>query len=191
MKRLRRPRHGYAIVAAFALVFAISGGAFAASRYAINSTTQINPKVLSKLRGRVGLPGATGATGAAGAAGKPGPAGAQGAPGSPGSAASFAYVNASGTVVSRGGAVDISVERVKAGEYCLLFTPKQESNAPILATLQGPDATAGLISVNSTVTGDCATDDGIGVFTKNTAGAPTDYDFVVALMESRVGLPAA
>jgi hypothetical protein len=55
-----------------ALVLAMSGGALAASHYLINSTRQISPKVLTKLKGNTGQLGATGATGAAGAAGPSG-----------------------------------------------------------------------------------------------------------------------
>ena len=192
----RRGRHfNYAnVVATFALVLAMSGGALAASRYVINSSKQINPRVLKQLGSRGGAAGKTGATGQAGpagATGPTGPAGAEGPQGSSGSAAGFAYVEASGTVDSRGGAVAISIDRVKVGEYCVLFTPKQEFSAPILATLQGPDATAALISVNSSFGSDCNQDDGIGVFTKNASGVPTDHDFVVALLGSRAGLPPA
>ena len=69
----------YANVAAtLALVFAMTGGALAAKHYLINSTKQINPKVLKKLRGKTGP---RGATGAAGAPGKEGPAGKQGGEG--------------------------------------------------------------------------------------------------------------
>jgi len=72
----------YANVAAtLALVFAMTGGALAANHYLINSTKQINPKVLKKLRGargRTGAPGAPGAHGAAGAPGTPGGTGREG-----------------------------------------------------------------------------------------------------------------
>ena len=73
-------RHlSYANAAAtLALAFAMSGGALAASHYLINSTKQINPRVLKSLKGR------TGATGAAGTAGVPGKEGSKGTPGSPG-----------------------------------------------------------------------------------------------------------
>jgi len=72
----------YANVAAtLALVLAMSGGALAAKHYLINSTKQINPKVLRKLRGHAGPRGARGATGATGATGKEGPPGKQGADG--------------------------------------------------------------------------------------------------------------
>lgn len=38
------------VVATFALMFAMSGGALAAKHYLLNSVSQINPRVLSKLR---------------------------------------------------------------------------------------------------------------------------------------------
>jgi hypothetical protein len=69
------------VVATLALVFAMSGGALAAKRYLVNSTKQINPKVLKKLKGQNGRNGGTGATGPAGPAGSPGPAGREGAQG--------------------------------------------------------------------------------------------------------------
>jgi hypothetical protein len=72
----------YANVAAtLALVFAMSGGAFAAKHYLVNSTRQINPKVLRKLKGAKGKTGATGPQGKQGAQGVPGATGAQGATG--------------------------------------------------------------------------------------------------------------
>jgi hypothetical protein len=95
-----RRRFTYANVAmTLALVFAMSGGAYAASRYVITSTKQISPKVLKALKGANGQNGAaglagaqgpTGAAGAAGPAGVTGPAGpkgetgAKGEPGAPG-----------------------------------------------------------------------------------------------------------
>ena len=70
-----RSRLSYAnVVATLALLFAMSGGALAAKHYLINSTRQINPKVLKKLKGR----GKTGATGATGLQGVAGPQGVQG-----------------------------------------------------------------------------------------------------------------
>jgi len=71
-------------IAALALVFAMTGGAYAASKVLITSTKQISPKVLKSLQGKAGAKGATGATGAAGAAGPAGPAGPAGAPGKDG-----------------------------------------------------------------------------------------------------------
>ena len=50
-----RKRLSYAnVTATLALVFAMSGGAMAANSYLINSTKQINPKVLKKLTGNAG-----------------------------------------------------------------------------------------------------------------------------------------
>src|SRR5271169_750268 len=77
------------VVATLALVFAMSGGALAASHYLIKSTSQISPKVLKKLAGRTGKRGAIGPTGAtgpalgatpgqSGAAASAGPRGAEG-----------------------------------------------------------------------------------------------------------------
>jgi hypothetical protein len=71
----------YANVAmTLALVFAMSGGAFAASKYLITSTKQIKPSVLASLKG------AAGKTGPAGPQGPAGPTGAQGAKGENGAA---------------------------------------------------------------------------------------------------------
>jgi hypothetical protein len=76
-----RNRVTYANVAAtLALLFTMTGGAYAANRYLITSTKQISPKVLKALRGGSGAPGA------AGTAGPQGPAGAVGAKGETGTA---------------------------------------------------------------------------------------------------------
>src|SRR5450759_3972001 len=74
------------VIATLALVFAMTGGAYAASKYLITSTKQISPKVLKSLKGKAGKPGANGAQGLAGAAGPQGPGGAAGAKGAPGAA---------------------------------------------------------------------------------------------------------
>jgi hypothetical protein len=126
--------------------------------------------------------GPRGATGSQGPAGSRGNSGAPGAQGVPGSAAGFAYVLADGTVQTKGGSIDIAVHKVKTGEYCLIMTPQTSTFAPILATIQGPDLTAGLINVNTSSGSDCNADGGFGVFTMNAAGAAADHDFVVAVM---------
>jgi hypothetical protein len=90
--RIRR-RFTYANVAmTLALVFAMSGGAFAAGKYLITSTKQISPKALASLKGASGKRGATGPAGPAGPAGAPGakgevgPAGKEGPEGKEGPA---------------------------------------------------------------------------------------------------------
>jgi hypothetical protein len=74
------------VVATLALVFAMSGGALAASKYLITSTKQIKPGVLAQLKGKAGPAGAAGAAGPAGAIGPSGGAGAQGSAGPQGPA---------------------------------------------------------------------------------------------------------
>ena len=74
-----RKRLTYANVAmTLALVFAMSGGAYAASKVLITSTKQISPKVLKSLKGANGTNGAAGPAGVVGAAGATGPGGPQG-----------------------------------------------------------------------------------------------------------------
>ena len=67
-----------------ALVFAMSGGAYAAGKYLITSTKQISPKVLKALAGKPGPAGSAGPTGTQGPAGPQGPAGANGKDGANG-----------------------------------------------------------------------------------------------------------
>jgi Collagen triple helix repeat (20 copies) len=66
------------VIASLALVFAMTGGAYAASKYLITSTKQISPKVLKALKGKTGPAGAAGLAGAPGANGPAGPAGPTG-----------------------------------------------------------------------------------------------------------------
>jgi hypothetical protein len=83
MSRMRKHLTYANVAVTLALVFAMSGGAYAASKYVISSTKQISPKVLKSL---VGKAGANGAQGPAGTAGPAGPAGAVGAKGETGAA---------------------------------------------------------------------------------------------------------
>jgi hypothetical protein len=72
------------VVMTFVLVFAMSGGAFAARKYLITSTKQISPKVLKSLAGKPGPAGPVGPGGSVGVAGAQGPVGSPGKDGLPG-----------------------------------------------------------------------------------------------------------
>ena len=78
---LRRHASLSSVVAVLALVFAMTGGAYAAKKYLITSTSQIKPSVLKSLQGKAGLAGAPGPQGAQGL---PGPAGTNGTNGKDG-----------------------------------------------------------------------------------------------------------
>jgi hypothetical protein len=79
MLSIIRRRVSFANVAmTVALVFAMSGGAFAAGKLLITSTKQISPKVLKSLQGKPGKAGANGAQGPVGPAGPVGPQGPAG-----------------------------------------------------------------------------------------------------------------
>jgi hypothetical protein len=72
------------VIAGLALVFAMTGGAYAAKKYLIISTKQISPSVLKQLQGKAGPAGANGAQGPAGLQGPAGAAGAKGDTGAAG-----------------------------------------------------------------------------------------------------------
>lgn len=118
------------ITATVALVFSMSGGALAANHYLINSTSQVNPKVLKKLKGKDGANGANGApgaTGATGTTGATGGAGKEGPPGPAGTAVAYAYVGGTGVSPTLSNSKNISsVTRVgpgvTKGEYCITTT---------------------------------------------------------------------
>lgn len=67
-----------------AVVFVMTGGAYAASKYVISSTKQISPKVLKSLQGKRGATGPQGPVGPIGPAGISGKNGTAGATGSTG-----------------------------------------------------------------------------------------------------------
>jgi hypothetical protein len=85
-RRLRTHLTPSTLIATLALLFAMTGGAYAASKYLITSTKQISPKVLKSLKGANGKAGAAGANGANGAQGAQGPGGAAGSKGETGAA---------------------------------------------------------------------------------------------------------
>jgi hypothetical protein len=122
-----RRRLSYAnVVSTIALVLAMSGGALAANHYLINSTKQINPKVLKKLKGaagKSGLTGASGAPGAPGGAGKEGAQGKEGPKGANGTAVAYAHVSSAG-VLDAANSKNVSAASKAGGTgiYCLKVT---------------------------------------------------------------------
>jgi hypothetical protein len=86
IKRVRRHATPASVIAVLALVFAMSGGAYAAKKYLISSTKQISPSVLKALKGTNGKSGTTGPAGPVGATGSAGPSGTTGSAGPTGAA---------------------------------------------------------------------------------------------------------
>jgi hypothetical protein len=84
IQAIRRHVNATTVIAVFALVFAMSGGAYAAKKFLITSKGQISPKVLKSLKGATGAKGANGAPGPQGAAGTAGAQGPQGVAGTNG-----------------------------------------------------------------------------------------------------------
>ena len=82
--RLRKRLTYTNVAMTLALVFAMTGGAYAASKFVITSTKQIKPSVLKQLQGKAGKAGAAGANGANGAQGTAGANGKDGANGTNG-----------------------------------------------------------------------------------------------------------
>jgi hypothetical protein len=72
------------VLMAIALVLAMSGGAYAASKYIITSIKQIKPSVVAQLKGKNGTNGKDGTQGPVGERGLQGPGGPEGKKGEPG-----------------------------------------------------------------------------------------------------------
>jgi hypothetical protein len=98
-----RGRVSYANIAAtLAVLFAMTGGALAASKYVITSTKQIKPSVLAQIKGKSGASGKNGAAGAQGLQGPAGLSGAQGGRGENGANGSNGSNGADGKVGATG-----------------------------------------------------------------------------------------
>jgi hypothetical protein len=120
--RLRK-RLTYANVAmTLALVFAMSGGAFAAGKFLITSTKQIKPSVLKQLQGKAGVPGPVGTPGPQGPAGANGKDGApgtngtngkDGSPGTSGTSVTSAKLSAGNAACKEGGSEFTAAEGKK------------------------------------------------------------------------------
>jgi len=136
MKRLQAHLSYANVVATLALVFAMSGGALAASHYLINSTRQINPKLLRALKGRSGPAGPKGATGQTGPAGPKGETGKTGSAGENGEKGEQGREGSSALSTLASGASESSVyglgaERSHGGRLTLALTFPKPLSAPI------------------------------------------------------------
>lgn len=123
------------VVALLALFLALGGGAYAAKRYLINSTKQINPKVLKALKGKPGAAGPQGPVGPQGPAGSQGPGGPQGPQGpkgdtgATGAGPGFSVSNGSFVTVPAS-STDFPVQTLNlaAGSYLITATGGVNSN---------------------------------------------------------------
>ncbi len=119
------------VTATLALVLAMSGGALAAKHYLINSTKQINPKVLKKLHGAKGSRGVTGPTGSVGPQGGPGPEGKRGVRGERGDAG-FSALSSLPKGATESGAFSVSVPGTVAE-----FSVPAPGKEPVRETVEG------------------------------------------------------
>jgi hypothetical protein len=141
MFKSTRRRLNYAnVTATLALVFSMSGGALAANHYLINSTKQISPKLLKKLKGKTGARGATGATGAAGAAGaqgkegsagKEGKEGPEGQTGPPGQARAFASIKPGTPATIKAGSRGVVSATTFSSVTCVFLDPTVEPSSVV------------------------------------------------------------
>jgi hypothetical protein len=126
------------IAATLALVFSMSAGAVAATHYLINSTRQINPKVLKKLKGKTGVKGAKGATGAQGPGGKEGSRGKTGSAGAIGPSTAFNTNSGRGELhfpSPSDGALTVSTLSLPAGNFSVLGKLIVDNDLPNESTL--------------------------------------------------------
>jgi hypothetical protein len=135
-----RKRFTYANVAlTVALLFAMSGGAYAAGKYLITSTKQISPKVLKSLKGANGKAGATGPqgpAGPAGATGPQGPAGGSGQKGEKGERGEKGETGAAGQNGTTGFTETLPSGKTEKGDWAMTGA------MPGTGALEGSDATA-------------------------------------------------
>ena len=167
------------VVATFALVFAMSGGALAAKHYLINSTKQINPKVLKKLKGNTGKTGPAGPAGALGAQGKEGSQGKEGKEGAAGTARAYAYINAAGEVSHAKNITTANVTLAGASLVCLhglSFTPEN-----VVASPTFPEDPTFFINTNIGDQGSCPSGTQVTIGTYSKTGGEERGDLEVMI----------
>jgi|SRR5664280_204402 hypothetical protein len=183
MKPIRRHLNYANVVATLALLFAMSGGALAAKHYLVNSTKQINPKVLRKLKGKPGSTGKTGATGAQGALGVSGSSGSPGTPGTPGAngtARAYGVVKADGTIVAAK-TKGLAATKLNPGSYCVTPTAASGIDPSTVQAIAESDATESATEASIVVTAGAATKE---------ATCPGGWEFITMNPKAGVFSPA-
>jgi hypothetical protein len=103
-----------------------------------------------------------------------------------GSARAFATVDPNGTVVTKGGQYDISVQKPGTGEYCVVVPVELDAiNGTAVATLEHPGGTE-IVSIGSRHGSSCnplntATTGAFPVYIRTTAGAAVDQGFLIVV----------
>jgi hypothetical protein len=180
MKPLRRHLNYANVVATLALLFAMSGGALAAKHYLINSTQQINPKVLRRLRGHAGSTGRSGAPGAVGAQGIAGVNGSPGAPGANGTARAYGVIRSNGAIVeakTRG----LTAKALGGGGYCVTPTAASGIDVSTVQAVAESDATESQTEASIVETAAAATSE---------ASCPGGWEFLTMNPKAGVWTPA-
>jgi Collagen triple helix repeat (20 copies) len=168
-----------------ALVFAMSGGAFAAGKFLITSTKQISPKVLAQLKG------AKGANGVAGAQGPQGPAGAKGETGPKGETGAKGEQGVQGSPGTNGASVTNT--KVEPGEPeceerggAKLKVASGASTFACNGKQGSPWAAGGTLPSGASETGNWSAVLGPGV-----AGPNKEFGFAVPSLSFTIGLAVA
>ena len=136
------------VIATLALVFAMTGGAYAAKKYLITSTKQISPSVLKSLQGKAGPAGAAGPggpqgpAGAAGAKGENGTAGSNGKNGEPGQKGEQGPQGATGNTGANGKSVTVSGTASGCAEGGVTVEEESSANRTKSATARTAAAAA-------------------------------------------------
>jgi hypothetical protein len=121
-----------------------------------------------------------------GAVGPKGEPGQQGAPGEPGTARAYATIDPDGTVVTKGGQFDLSVQKLGTGVYCVVVPAALNAiNGTAVATLEHPGGTE-IVSIGSRHGSVCnplntATDQVFPVYVRTPAGTAVDQGFLIVI----------